>query len=49
MSEDLRMSLCEIDLSWLSKTLLDIGSGREVSMQCVNNFKEKLKSSLDDA
>ena len=48
MSEDLGMSPFEMDLGWTPKSPLEMLSGKEVPVQNVEEFKEKLKVSLED-
>ena len=49
VSEDLGMSPFELDLGWIPKSPLDFLSGTETPVQSVDEFKEQLKTSLDDA
>jgi hypothetical protein len=49
VTEDLGMSPFELDLGWIPKSPLDFISGSEVPVQSVNEFKERLKNSLEDA
>ena len=49
VTEDLGMSPFELDLGWIPKSPLDFISGTEVPVQSVQDFKQKLKGSLEDA
>ena len=49
VTDDLGMSLFELDLGWTPKSPLDMLSGKEIPLQNVEEFKEKLKASLEDA
>ena len=49
VSEDLGMSPFELDLGWIPKSPLDLLSGNEISVQSVEEFKNRLKTSLEDA
>ena len=44
--DDLGLSPFELDLGWIPKDLI---SGSEIPVQSVNDFKERLKNSLEDA
>jgi len=49
VTEDLGMSPFELDLGWVPKSALDFISGSEVPVQSVDEFKQRLKNSLEDA
>lgn len=49
VTEDLGMSPFELDLGWVPKSALDFISGSEVPVESVNEFKQRLKNSLNDA
>lgn len=49
VSEDLGISPFELDLGWIPKSPLDFISGAEIPVQSVEEFKQQLKHSLDDA
>lgn len=49
VSEGLGVALIEIYPMWQPETLLDVISDKDVAVQSVKDFKEKLKSSLDGA
>lgn len=49
VTEDLGMSPFELDLGWIPKSPLDFIATSEVPVESVNEFKERLKNSLDDA
>ncbi len=48
-SEDIGMSLLEVDLRWKLKSPLDVLNKTLGSNESVEEFKGRLKSSLDDA
>lgn len=47
ISDDLSVSLFEVDLGWVPRALLDLISGNEVAAQNLEDFKAKLKTSLE--
>jgi len=49
VSEDLGMSPFELDLGWNPRSPLDFIAGSEVPVQSVNELKQRLKTSLQDA
>ena len=49
VTDDLGMSPFELDLGWSPKSSLGMLSGKEIPVQNVKEFKEKLKASLEDA
>lgn len=49
MSEDLEISLSEIDVWWQLRALVNVISEKGVPEQSVNDLEDKLKISLDNA
>lgn len=49
LSENIEMSSFEIDSGWYPKTPLSLISGKEVTVESMNDFKKNYKSSLDGA
>ena len=49
VSDELGMSLFEMDLGWKPKSPLDLFSGKQCEIQSVEDFNTSLKASLKDA
>ena len=49
VSDDIGMSPFEADLCWSSKSLLNLITSNNDSNKSINEFKERLRSTLEDS